>query len=129
MRGYKVHIIPQMIITILSIVQRDIATTSDPLIYPYTRENINEFFSSQSWTKRILSLEESVCTASDRKSKIINPSFIIVRQSRTVENIHLKSIENHIRLKDPERHKAKLLELLSKGKEKEGNEQMLEDQQ
>ena len=33
-----------------------------------------------------------------------------------VENIHLKSIENHIRLKDPERHKATLLEIIQKEK-------------
>jgi len=34
-----------------------------------------------------------------------------------VENIHLKSIEYHIRLKDPQHHKAKLLEILQKEKE------------
>jgi hypothetical protein len=33
----------------------------------------------------------------------------------------LKSIEDHIRLKDPERHKAKLSELLKKkGEERKG---------
>jgi hypothetical protein len=32
-----------------------------------------------------------------------------------VEFLNLKSIENHIRLKDPEKHKTKLLELLDKG--------------
>jgi hypothetical protein len=31
-----------------------------------------------------------------------------------IENINLKSIEDHIRLKDPERHKAKLIEFLEK---------------
>jgi hypothetical protein len=31
-----------------------------------------------------------------------------------MENIYLKSIEDHIGLKDPERHKATLLELISK---------------
>ena len=57
------------------------------------------------------------------------PFFYYCKANPDVENIHLKSIEDHIRLEDPERHKAKLLELLSKEKEKEGNEQMLEDQQ
>jgi hypothetical protein len=31
-----------------------------------------------------------------------------------MENIYLKSIEDHIRLKDLQRHKAKLLEFLEK---------------
>jgi len=34
------------------------------------------------------------------------------KEDPKVENINLKSIEDHIRLKDPQRHKAKLLELL-----------------
>lgn len=34
-----------------------------------------------------------------------------------VENINLASFENHIRIKDPERYKTKLLEPLNKEKE------------
>lgn len=40
------------------------------------------------------------------------PFFYYCKEDPKVENINLKSIEDHIRLKDPERHKANLLELL-----------------
>ncbi len=35
-----------------------------------------------------------------------------------VEFLHLKSMEDHIRLKDPETHKAKLLEILQENEKK-----------
>jgi hypothetical protein len=38
-----------------------------------------------------------------------------------VENIHLNSIEDHIRLKDPQRHKTRLLEQLDNEKKKDSN--------
>jgi hypothetical protein len=47
------------------------------------------------------------------------PNFLYCKLDPKVENINLKSIEDHIRLKDPERHKAKLLELLDNGVEED----------
>ncbi|MGN6822675.1 MAG: hypothetical protein ACTHJ7_07885 [Candidatus Nitrosocosmicus sp.] len=46
------------------------------------------------------------------------PLFYYCKEDPKVENINLNSIEDHIRLIEPERHKAKLLELLHKEKSK-----------
>ena len=46
--------------------------------------------------------------------KTYKPFFYYCKEDPKIENINLKSIEDHIRLKDPQRHKAKLLELLDK---------------
>ena len=40
------------------------------------------------------------------------PFFYYCNKHPNMENIYLKSIEDHIRFKDPQRHKAKPLELL-----------------
>jgi hypothetical protein len=57
---------------------------------------------------------------SDRtKKNTEEPFFYHCKLHPKVENIHLKSIEDHIRLKDPDKHKAKLLEFLEMGKEEE----------
>jgi hypothetical protein len=42
------------------------------------------------------------------------PFFYYCKDHPDIENIYLKSIEDHIRLKDPEYHKTKLIELLRK---------------
>jgi len=42
------------------------------------------------------------------------PYFLYYKEDPDVENINLKSIEDHIGLKDPQRHKTKLLELIQK---------------
>jgi hypothetical protein len=57
------------------------------------------------------SLEESVCKPLIGKQKD-KPFFYYCKEHQDVESIHLESIEDHIRLKDPEHHKAKLIELL-----------------
>jgi hypothetical protein len=44
------------------------------------------------------------------------PFFYYCKSDPNVENINLKSIEDHTRLKNPERHKANLLEILDKEK-------------
>ena len=44
------------------------------------------------------------------------PFFKYCKTCPKVEFLHLESMENHIRLAEPERHKAKLLELLERGK-------------
>jgi hypothetical protein len=56
-------------------------------------------------------LEESICKPLIGQ-QIGKPFFYYCKKDPTVEYLHLESIEDHIRLKDPERHKSKLLELL-----------------
>jgi len=46
------------------------------------------------------------------------PYFYYCREDPNVENIHLISIESQIRLKDPEIHKANLLEHLDEEEKK-----------
>jgi hypothetical protein len=58
--------------------------------------------------------EESICRPLFDK-QTYKPFFHYCKICPKVENINLKSID-HIRLKDPERYKAKLLELLDKGR-------------
>ena len=43
-----------------------------------------------------------------------SPFFYYCKLDPKIENIHLKSIEDHVRLKDSQRHKVKLLEFLQK---------------
>ena len=49
------------------------------------------------------------------------PLFKYCKICSKVEFQNLKSIEGHDRLKDPQRHKAKLLEYLEKEEEEENN--------
>jgi hypothetical protein len=56
-------------------------------------------------------LEESICKPLIGQ-QMCKPFFYYCTKDPTVEYLHLESIEYHIRLKDPERHKSKLLELL-----------------
>jgi hypothetical protein len=55
-------------------------------------------------------LEESICKPLIGQ-QIGKPFFYYCKEGPTVEYL-LEIIEDHIRLKDPERHKSKLLELL-----------------
>jgi hypothetical protein len=48
----------------------------------------------------------------DNNDKIINPTYFYFCKEFKVENINSINIGNHIRLKDPQRHKAKLLEII-----------------
>jgi hypothetical protein len=81
--------------------------------YIYTKESIDNFFYSDEIQQEQHKLEESVCRPliGKRNSK---PFFYFCKIDPKVENINLKSIEDHIRLKDSEIHKAKLLELIQK---------------
>jgi len=51
------------------------------------------------------------------------PYFYYCNEHPKIENINLGTIENYIRLKDPQKHKAKLLEFLDKGEENEEEEE------
>ena len=86
--------------------------------YRYTPEQIEEFFDSDSGQKEDHILEDSIFKP---LIGIQNntPNFFYCKLDPKVENIHLKSIEDHIRLKDPQRHKANLLELLGLSHNKE----------
>ena len=70
----------------------------------------SNFFTSNNGQEEEHSLEESICRPLIGKQSN-KPFFYYCKLDPKVENINLKSIEDHIRLKDPERHKAKLLEL------------------
>ena len=85
--------------------------------YNYTKEDIEKFFASDNGQKEFHTLEESICAPLIGKQNNL-PFFYYCKLDPKVENIYLKSIEDHIRFKDPERHKAKLLELLDKEEEK-----------
>ena len=58
-------------------------------------------------------LEDSICRPLIGK-QIYKPYFHYCKLCPKVEFLPLESMENHIRLKDPELHKAKLLEFLEK---------------
>ena len=79
--------------------------------YKYTVEVIDKFFASDNGQQEEHSLEDSICGNIIEKQNY-KPFFLYCKMCPEVENIHLLSIENHIRLKDPERHKAKLLEFI-----------------
>ncbi len=93
----------------------DITISSSSTNYPYTKEEIDNFFASDNGQEEEHTLEESICRPliGQQTNK---PYFLYCKIDPKVENINLKSIEDHIRLKDPEKHKAKLLELLDEEK-------------
>ena len=64
-------------------------------------------------------LSESV----DKPLLLCKPFFRYCKICPKVEFHSLESIEHHISFKDPERHKAKLLEFLDKGEENEEEEE------
>jgi hypothetical protein len=84
--------------------------------YKYTVEVIDKFFASDNGQQEEHSLEDSICGNIIEKQNY-KPFFLYCKMCSEVENIHLASIENHIRLKDQEKHKAKLLEHLNKEEE------------
>jgi hypothetical protein len=89
---------------------------SNSSTYKYTEDDVEEFFASDNGQEEEHTLEESICRPliGIRDYK---PFFKYCKICPKVENINLKSIEDHIRLKDPEKHKVKLLEVLEKEKE------------
>jgi hypothetical protein len=83
--------------------------------YIYSIEGIDKFFASDHGQEEEHTLEESICRSLICKH-IHKPFFYYCKLDPNVENVNLKSIEDHIRLKNPERYKAKLLEILDKEK-------------
>ncbi len=81
--------------------------------YKYTKEDIDKFFASNNGQKDDHVLEDSVCMSliGQRSYK---PYFLYCKICHDVEFQSLISMENHIRLYDPERHKVKLLEYIEK---------------
>ena len=81
------------------------------LSYRYTPQQIEEFFAYDNGQVEEHTLEESICRPLIGK-QIHKPFFKYCKIYPKVENIHLKSIGHHIIIKDPQRHKAKLLEMI-----------------
>jgi hypothetical protein len=89
--------------------ERDI--TNSCSTYRYTPQQIEEFFASHKGQVKAHSLEDSICRPLiDKQTQ--KPFFHYCKICPKVENFHLKSIEHHIKFKDPDRHKAKLLEMI-----------------
>ena len=103
-------------LTAIEFPEKDITNSSLYPIYKYTKENIEKFFDSDNGQKEEHTLEESICRPLIGQQNY-KPFFYYCKEDPKVENINLISIENHIRLKDPEKHKTKLLEFLEKEKE------------
>jgi ribosomal protein S25 len=81
--------------------------------YRYTPHQIEEFFASENGQEEEHASEESVCRPLIGK-QIHKPFFHYCKEDPKIEFQNLISIENHIKLKDYERHKAKLLEMYKK---------------
>jgi hypothetical protein len=86
--------------------------------YRYTPEQIEEFYASDNGQDEEHTLEYSICRPLIGK-QTHKPFFYYCKLDPKVEFLHLQSLEDHIRLKDSQRHKAKLLEPLDKEDEKE----------
>jgi hypothetical protein len=94
------------------------AESSKSSTYSYTIDDIEKFFASDNGQNEEHSLEDNICRPliGQQSNK---PFFYYCSEHPNLENIYLKSIEDHIRLKDPQRHKAKLLEMMQKGEHME----------
>jgi hypothetical protein len=92
----------------VTIIKSDLYST-----YRYTADQIEEFFASENGQTEEHTLEESVCRELIGQQNT-TPFYYYCKIDPKVENINFKSIEDHINLKDPQRHKEKLLELLQK---------------
>ena len=84
--------------------------------YRYTTQQIEEHFAPENSQVEDHTFEDSICRPLIGKQGH-KPYFHYCKICPKVEFLSLESIEHHIRLKDPERHKAKLLEFLKKDKE------------
>ncbi len=78
--------------------------------YKYTPQQFEEFFVSNNGQEEDHTLEESICWPLIGQH-VYKPYLYYCKEDPKVEFLQLESIEDHIRLKDPQRHKAKLLEL------------------
>jgi hypothetical protein len=82
------------------------------LSFDKKRKQIEKFFASDNGQTGEHTLDESICKPLGIKNQL--PFFNYCKICPKVEFLHLKSMEDHIRLYDPEKHKAKLLEYLKK---------------
>ena len=89
----------------------DTVSTNSCSSYKYTEEDIEKFFASGNGQEEEHTLEDSIYRPLIGK-QIHKPFFYYCKICPKIENFHLKSIEHHIKFKDPERHKAKLLEMI-----------------
>ena len=83
--------------------------------YIHTAEDIEKFFVSDTGQEEEHSIEDSICRPLIGK-QTYKPFFYYCMEDPDVEFLQLKSMEDHIRLKNPEHHKAKLLELIQEEK-------------
>jgi hypothetical protein len=83
--------------------------------YRYTPEQIEEFFASDNGQQEEHTLEESICRPLIGIQNY-KPFFYYWKEDPKLEYIDFKNIKDHIRLKDHERHKAKILEIVQKEK-------------
>src|SRR6476646_2066310 len=81
--------------------------------YRYTPQQIEEFFASDNGQVEEHTVEESICRPLIGKQGH-KPFFHYCKICPKVEFLSLKSIEHHIKFNDPERHKAKLLEIIQR---------------
>ena len=81
--------------------------------YRYTPEKL-KFFDSDNGQEEEHSLEDSICRPLLGRQNH-EPFLYFLKDDPDVVNINLESIEHHIRYKDPEIHKAKLLEMIQGG--------------
>ena len=79
--------------------------------YRYAPEQIEEFFASDNGQKEKHTLEDSICRPLIGKRNNM-PYFLYCKICPKVEFLPLESMENHIRLAEPDRHKAKLLDTI-----------------
>jgi hypothetical protein len=74
---------------------------------------IEKFFDSDFGQQEEHTFEDSICRPLIGQHNH-KPFFYYCKEDPSVEFLYLKSIEDHIRLKDPERHKATLLEMIQR---------------
>ena len=79
--------------------------------YRYTTQQIEEHFASNNGQEEEHTLEDSICKPLIGK-QIHKPFFHYCKICPKVEFLSLESIEHHIKFKNPERHKTKLLEMI-----------------
>jgi len=81
--------------------------------YRYTEGDIEKFFASDFEYHKENSFEDSICRPLIGRQDH-HPFLYFLKDDPDVVNIYLESIEHHIRYKDPERYKAKLLEMIQR---------------
>jgi len=81
--------------------------------YRYSYQQIEEIFASDNGQEVDHTFEDSICRPLIGK-QIYKPFFYYCKEDPNVVNVNLESIEHHIKFKDPESHKSKLLEMIQR---------------